>query len=323
MRISRRSFLATAAATAALPALPALAGDDPAVPRPDAEHRIPVPGGEVYVRINGDLKSGKTPLLLVHGGPGGACWQMFPALPLAADRAIILYDQLDSGRSSAPGDPANWTIDRYASEIDAIRLALDLREVHLLGHSWGGILVANHAAGQVSGVRSVILQGAPLSARGWASSMDELLAAMPDGQGRLISAPTPADSPDAIGAAFTAFMATHLNRTRSPAYAPAYMRDVPVDRGDALAAAAMGDGIPRMTGFLKDFDEEPLLNRINVPTLLLGGQYDLVTPATNRALLPRLQKGSLVTLADAGHMAQFDQPEAWRQAVGDFIARAD
>ncbi|QTC89647.1 alpha/beta fold hydrolase [Brevundimonas goettingensis] len=323
MRISRRSFLSATASAAVLPALPAFAADDPAVPRPDQEHRVPVQGGEVYVRINGDLESGKTPLMLVHGGPGGACWQMFPALPFAADRAIILYDQLDSGRSSAPGDPANWTIERFASEIDAIRLALDLHQIHLLGHSWGGILVANHVSGQLSGISSVILQGAPMSARGWASSMDELLAGMPDGQGRLISAPTPGDAPEKTGAAFGTFMETHLNRTRSPAYARAYMRDVPTDRGDALAAAAMGDGIPRMTGFLRDFDQEPLLSRMTQPTLLLGGEYDLVTPATNRALLPRLQKGSLVTLADAGHMAQFDQPDAWRQAVGDFIARAD
>lgn len=162
-----------------------------------------------------------------------------------------------------------------------------------------------------------------MSSRAWASSIDELLAEMPDDQGQLIANPGPDADPDAVQAAFGAFMRKHLGRTPYPAYARAYVRDVALDRGDALAAAAMGDGIPRMTGFLAGFDEEPLLDRIDVPTLLLSGQYDVVTPATSQALLPRLENGSELVLADAGHMAQFDQPDAWRRAVRDFIATAE
>ncbi|WP_309627643.1 alpha/beta fold hydrolase [Brevundimonas sp.] len=322
MALSRRSLLSAATATLTLPALPAF-GADAIVPRPDLERRVPVEGGDLYVRVNGNLRSENAPLLMLHGGPGGACWQMFPALPLATDRAIVLYDQLDSGRSAYPGDPANWTIERYASEIAAVRDTLGLERFHLLGHSWGGILAARHASARPPGLISLILQGAPMSSRGWASSMDELLAVMPDSQGQRIANPGADADPEAVQAAFGAFMQTHLGRSPSPPYARAYMRDLALDRGDALAAAAMGEGIPRMTGFLANFDEEPLLDRIDVPTLLLSGQHDVITPATNRALLPRLEKGSALVLADAGHMAQFDQPDAWRRAVRDFIATAE
>ncbi|RZJ22651.1 MAG: peptidase S33, partial [Brevundimonas sp.] len=107
MRLSRRSVLALTAATAF--AGRAMA-QDAVVPAADRELRVPVQGGEIQVRVNGDLNARHKPLVLVHGGPGGACWQMFPALPMAVDRAIVVYDQLDSGRSDAPGDPANWTI---------------------------------------------------------------------------------------------------------------------------------------------------------------------------------------------------------------------
>lgn len=97
MMIDRRTMLAGAAALAfAAPA----AGQ---VPPADRDLRVPVTGGSLYVRVNGNLAGPKPPLMLVHGGPGGALWQFFPTLPLAADRAIILYDQLDSGRSDAPG----------------------------------------------------------------------------------------------------------------------------------------------------------------------------------------------------------------------------
>ena len=75
---------------------------------------------------------------MVHGGPGSSHAGFIPALPLADDRAVILYDQLDNGRSDAPNDPFNWTVERFVSEIDAIRAALNLRQFHLLGQSWGG-----------------------------------------------------------------------------------------------------------------------------------------------------------------------------------------
>jgi pimeloyl-ACP methyl ester carboxylesterase len=81
-----------------------------------------------------------------------------------------------------------------------------------------------------------------------------------------------------------------------------------------------GGRIDGFRGILQGLDDEPLLARVAVPTLLLCGQYDIMTPAATRAMLPRLKRGSMAVLADAGHMAQFDQPAAWRAAIGGFIA---
>lgn len=321
MRLSRRSVLALTAATAF--AGRAMA-QDAVVPAADRELRVAVQGGEIQVRVNGDLNARHKPLVLVHGGPGGACWQMFPALPMAVDRAIVVYDQLDSGRSDAPGDPANWTIQRYASEIEAVRTALGIETFHLLGHSWGGILAARYAADHPDRLQSLTLQGTPLSSRQWEVSVATLLDRLPDGQGEIIrEAERTGTMSDAYGAAMTAFFRTHINRTRSPAYARAYMQDVPDGRGDALAEAAVGMSITRMTGFLDGFDEEPLLDAIATPTLLLNGEFDVITPATTRALLPRLRAGTFVELAGAGHMAQFDRPDEWLATVNAFVSGAD
>lgn len=321
MRLSRRAMLAM---TAAAGLAGRAAAQEPVVPPADRELRVPVQGGEIQVRVNGDLNARRKPLMLVHGGPGGACWQMFPALPMAADRAIVVYDQLDSGRSDAPGDPANWTVERYASEIEAVRAALGIERFHLLGHSWGGILATRYAADQPDRLQSLTLQGTPLSSRQWEVSVASLLDRLPDGQGEIIrEAERTGEMSEAYGAAMTAFFRAHINRTRSPAYAPAYMRDVPEGRGDALANAAVGMSITRMTGFLDGFDEEPLLDGIATPTLLLNGEFDVITPATTRALLPRLKAGTFVELAGAGHMAQFDRPEDWLATVNAFVSGAD
>lgn len=295
------------------------------VPLADRELRVPVQGGRLYVRVNGDLRNGKPPLLLVHGGPGGALWQFFPALPLASDRAIVLYDQLDSGRSEAPGDPANWTVDRFASEIESVRAALGLERFHLLGHSWGGIVANRYAAQQPPALRSLTLQGTPLSAARAEASVHELFAQLPDGAGAVIQQHQQAGTYNdpAYGKAMGVFMRKHLARTSVKNVALPYMAPTPEDRGDALADAMTGGQIGRFRGVLKGFDDEPLLARITVPTLLLGAEFDLMTAPAQRALLPRLKRGSYVEIAGAGHMTQFDQPEAWRAALAAFIAQHD
>jgi proline-specific peptidase len=317
--MNRRSILATMLAMAAAPAI---AATETGVPPADREFRVPVRGGSLYVRVNGDLASRRPPLVLVHGGPGGALWQMFPALPLAADRAVILYDQLDSGRSDAPGDPANWTVDRFADEIAAINDALGVRRAHVLGHSWGGIVATRYAARQPAGLQSLILQGTPLSAARSANSVKTLLAALPDGAGALIEA----NDPDAPGfkAAMQAFMKKHLNRTSLRDIGMPYMAPTPEDRGDALALAMTGGDLTAgFQGVLKGFNDEPLLGRIVAPTLLLGAEDDIMTAADTRALLPMLKNGRYAEIAGAGHMVQFDQPQAWRDAVAGFIKNYD
>lgn len=47
-------------------------------------------------------------------------------LELADERMVVLYEQLDSGRSDHPDDAANWAVARFADEIDTIAAALGL-----------------------------------------------------------------------------------------------------------------------------------------------------------------------------------------------------
>ena len=324
LTLSRRAMIATGALAASLPRW-AMAANEPGVPRADQELRVPVTGGNIYVRVNGDLRSGRPPLLMVHGGPGGALWQFFPALPLAKDRAIVLYDQLDSGRSDAPGDRQNWTIDRFVSEISAIRTALQIDRLHLLGHSWGGVIANRYAAGRPDGLKSLILQGTPLSDRRLAESVRELYASLPDQTRAVLLAHEQAGTTDdpEYGKAFETFGSKYLWRTSTRNVAMPYMAPTPEDRGIALAQAMTGGRISGFGGKLKGLDDEPLLASIGVPTLVLFGQYDLLTRKAEASVRRQLKKGAMQELEGAGHMAQFDQPEAWRSAVSNFVAAHD
>ena len=110
-----------------------------AIPDPEIAGYVAVEGGRVWYRINGieHFAEGKMPLLVIHGGPGFSHHYLLTLTDLADERPVILYDQLDSGTSDRPGDPANWTVERFVDEVDHVRSALGLDRLVVLGSSWG------------------------------------------------------------------------------------------------------------------------------------------------------------------------------------------
>src|SRR4029077_13345000 len=80
---------------------------------------VGVPGGKVWYRIMGS--GSQTPLLLLHGGPGGRSCGFSVLVDLAKDRPVVMYDQLGSGRSERPADAGLWRTDRFVDELAAVR----------------------------------------------------------------------------------------------------------------------------------------------------------------------------------------------------------
>src|SRR5688500_9407035 len=147
-------------------------------PKVEPEGFVQVPGGRVWYRIMGT--GDRTPLLLLHGGPGGRSCSFSVLSDLAADRRVIYYDQLGSGRSDRPTDLALWRTGRFVEELHAVRKALDLDEMHLLGHSWGGTLATEYllTKGQ-QGVRSVVLSSPLISTPRWLEDTRRLRRTLP------------------------------------------------------------------------------------------------------------------------------------------------
>jgi len=120
------------------------------------EGRLDVPGGSVWYRRLGEGDA--TPVLMLHGGPGAGSDYIAPfGEALAADRPVVLWDQLGCGRSDAPDDPSLWTLDRFVAEVDAVRDGLGLEHMHLLGQSWGGWLAIEYMCRRPEGIVALVL----------------------------------------------------------------------------------------------------------------------------------------------------------------------
>ncbi len=114
--------LKTVLAASCLLGLLALMSCQSAVLKP-GEGFVDVPGGRVWYKIVGS--GTRTPLLLLHGGPGAPSYYLKPLAALADERPVIFYDQLGAGHSDHVTDTTLFTIDRFVQELAAVRQASD------------------------------------------------------------------------------------------------------------------------------------------------------------------------------------------------------
>ncbi|MGA7968393.1 MAG: alpha/beta fold hydrolase, partial [Terriglobales bacterium] len=86
------------------------------------------------------------PLMIVHGGPGASHEYFLPyLLPLMRTNKLVFIDERGGGRSSKLADPKGYTIANMVEDLEAVRQALGLGKISLLGHSFGGALVQAYA----------------------------------------------------------------------------------------------------------------------------------------------------------------------------------
>lgn len=114
------------------------------------EGYLPFRDHQTWYRVTGDLKSGKLPLVVAHGGPG--CTHdyvdSFKGIAALDGRAVIHYDQLGNGKSTHLPEkgPEFWTVSLFLEELDALLAHLGIVDRYaFLGQSWGGMLGAENA----------------------------------------------------------------------------------------------------------------------------------------------------------------------------------
>jgi proline iminopeptidase/L-proline amide hydrolase len=326
MDITRRTALGGLAASLAWPVL---AKEAPLAPgallKPDREEMVRVPGGRVYVRINGDLSGPRPPIVLLHGGPGSSHWYSLNATALADERAVILYDQLDSGRSDHPNDARNWHLPRFVAELEAIRSALRIRGWHALGTSWGAMVVLDYASRRPNELASAILSSPAVSAKAWIRDANHLIAAMPRKTRDLLIACGSARHPPQTecDAATDAFYRRHLNRHDPPAAVEAYRRAMPESFNPKIYREMWGPEEFRATGTLKNFDMTRVLTRLNGSrTLFVAGQFDEAVPSTVAAYA-RKAGATFREVPNAGHLAMNDNPMAYLGILRPWLRSRD
>ncbi|MBL8549612.1 MAG: proline iminopeptidase-family hydrolase [Hyphomonadaceae bacterium] len=287
------------------------------------EGRVAVIGGSVVWRRFGD--GPRTPLLVVHGGPGAPSDYLEPLGALGDERAVYVWDQLGCGRSDRPSDASLWTIERFVDEMARVRTALGLRRVHVLGQSWGTMLTVDYLLRRgEAGVKSVVLAGPIMSARRYIEDTRRMLGELSaEQQAAVAEAERTGDfASPAYKAATEAFYALHIARAPTAVTGPLLERAFG-GLGEESYVAMNGPSEFSILGSLKTYEREAELGRIRTPLLYLSGEFDTCTPDAARQYAAQTPGARVEVVAGAAHLTTIDAPDATNAIVRAFLREHD
>ena len=280
--------------------------------------------GETWYRIVGDLKSGKTPVMVLHGGPGAAHNYCIPIAELIAQtgRAAVLYDQIGCGNSThLPDAPKEfWTPELFMEELVLLTQHLGISDEYaIVGQSWGGMLGMQFAITQPKGLKSLVVADSPASMRIWLLEANKLRAELsPEVQATLLAheAAGTTDSPEYV-AAVDVFYASHVCRIPMPQNVLDSFEQMVAE--PTVYHTMNGPSEFHVIGTLKDWDIRHELHKISVPTLLVSGQYDEATPAMVSEIHQLMPGSTWELFPESSHMPHIEEPARFKRIVTQFL----
>ncbi len=284
------------------------------------EGYVSVEGGKIWYRILGNGK--KTPLLLMHGGPGGTHRSFYQFEAIAKDRPLILFDQLGSGKSGVHQDTTLLKVEKFVGQVQALRQALDLKEVYLHGHSWGTALALESYLAHPEGVKGIVFNSPYFSTPLWEADADTLITFLPDSiqmaieigerEGNFTSKP--------YRDADRFFMKNYGIRKEKPSNP---WDTVKAERNDFIYNYMWGPTEFTATGSLKKYDRFESLKEIKVPTIFITGEFDEARPNTVKRFQSQVMNSEFVVIKGAGHGTMHDNREQNIKVIRDFLNRTD
>ncbi len=261
---------------------------------------IPIGDTSLNVRIEGT----GPPLLLVHGFPlDHTMWEAQVA-EFSRDHQVIAPDLRGFGASELGSEP--YSIGRLADDLAAVLDALHVTQpVVLCALSMGGYVAWQFWDRYANRLEKLVLcdtraaADSPDAAQG---RRDTAARVLTDGVGELVAGMVP-----------KLFADPTLERTPDLVQSVRHVMESTDPRSVAAALRAMA-ARPNM---------ESRLPEIAVPTLLVCGELDVITPvAEMRRVASAMPNGLFVEIAGAGHMAPAEQAIEVNRAIRRFLEPA-
>ena len=255
------------------------------------------------------------PIVLLHGGPGMGNYLGELASLLNVEHPVVSYDQRGCGQSTCDG---SFSIDDHVADLDAIRAHIGTDRIHILGHSWGGLLAQIYARQHPDHVASLLLCCSMANTGPQVATMENKGIAE-----RVIG-----------------------RKTKTPAWVAAgLLLQLPGKLGDRGFGYVMKQLMPyyvfRPESALKTFDVRRVSKRgwrrtsasiralgndylarfaIDVPIMIVRGEHDVIRE-TSAVLERRFPSARSVVIPEAAHFPWIEQPGAFRAAVLEFYGR--
>ena len=270
------------------------------------------------------------PLMIVHGGPGATHDYFLPyLLPLARHNRLIFIDERGSGKSGVLDDATQYTVENMAEDVEAVRKALGLGKINLLGHSYGGVLAQAYALKYQENLSHLILCSTFPSTKQMNDVFVKIKENMsPELRDRINKMEKEGLYGHGLPYEQNRYTTEYMTAAWGEGYFPyIYQRNPdpsydPVSQGFAwtLYREMWGsDGEYVIDGNLKSVEYVDRLHTIKVPTLINCGDHDECAPSLSEEMHEKIPGSKLVIFPQSGHMTFVDQPDLFIKTINDFL----
>lgn len=281
-------------------------------------------------------KGSALPVIAINGGPGlthaymvqNDLWER-----VAQKRLVVFYDQRGTGASKIVqaklATPLSQTMDSQVADLDAVRQALKLDKIALLGDSYGGLVAMAYAASHPEHVAKLVLSDSP--GPSWKSIVHLLPDVFPDieeqndqemkklggGEGNQDHADKQNEVARRASHGDAAARASLRNHFRMIFYSPE-KRDAYMGRmGDLGYEPSVAEAVSKATAGL---DLSSKLAGFKFPTLVINGRFDMnVAPLTAWRLAHDIHGAKVVFFEKSGHLPSYEEPERYLDVLESFL----
>ena len=282
----------------------------------------------VWTRRVGD--NPRIKLLLLHGGPGGTheYFEAFDDYLPAAGIEYYFYDQLGSAYSDQPDDQELWEIPRFVEEVEQVRkaLGLDQSNFFLLGHSWGGILAIEYTLKYQQNLKGLIISNMMSSIPAYNEYANDVIMPALDQDAlaeiKRLEAEKKYGDPRYMELLMSHHYTEHVLRM------PVDQWPEPVNRmfehlNQSVYIPMQGPSELGASGKLLEWDRTGELEKITVPTLVIGGRYDTMDPAHMEWMSREVQNGRYLFCPEGSHLSMYDDQKTYVEGLISFLKDVD
>jgi proline iminopeptidase len=270
-------------------------------------------GARLYYRSIGRGE----PIFVLHGGPGLDHTYLLPQMDELAQYFKLVYlDQRLCGKSDADVEPETINFETFVEDIDAVRAELGLNKIHLLGHSWGGLVAMHYAIAHPERLQSLILSNSVAARADLWQEENQLLSERltPEDQAEreaiVASAAFKAEDPAAFADLFRLGFRRQLHE-------PERVGEITLTLPADFRARSMKFGA--IAPQLADYDLTEQLREFNRPTLIVYGDAEASAGISGPHLATTIPGAKLTVLGRSGHFPYIENAEAFFATVREFI----
>ena len=293
------------------------------------EGYIPFKGYQTYYRIVG-AEYKKTPLLLIHGGPGST-HNHFEVLDELADldqRPLIMYDQIGCGLSYVRGKhPELFNKAVWCEEIETLRQELRLKELNLLGHSWGGMLAIIYKTDcHPEGIKSITLSSTLSSVSLWEKETHRLIGLLDEKDQKILleAEKTQNYSTKEYKKAYRNYVIAFIGKKFPKSLGKPECFKRKKKTGENAYLEAWGPSEFKPTGNLHDYEYTDKLQTIDCPVLVCSGINDESTPLQNQIMFDALKtRKQRILYEHSRHMSFFEEKGLYMANLKEFLDSCD